>query len=189
MRLPAVSTILTDVLDTPRVRYEEEHRVSADESHAHGAACLRWILRALRGRNYRLYFGGQCISLIETWMQRMALSWWVYRHTHSALVLGVVGFAGQIPALLLAPLTGALVDRWDRHRLLVVTQILAMLQALGLAWLRIGGVGCLLGAIVFARHLPTLRDMIRPIYAKMGLIQDAALRTQRALDAYLHAHH
>jgi MFS family permease len=109
--------------------------VSADESPRHGAARLRWILRAFRSRNYRLYCAGQGVSLMGTWMQRMALSWWVYRSTHSTLLLGVVGCAGQIPALLLAPLAGALVDRWDRQRLLLVTQTLAMLQALGLAWL------------------------------------------------------
>jgi MFS family permease len=68
-------------------------------------------------------------------MQRLALGWWVYQHTHSALVLGLVGGAGQLPAVLLAPLAGALVDRWERQRLLVVTQYLAMLQAFGLAWL------------------------------------------------------
>src|SRR3954463_12631597 len=100
--------------------------MAADESHRHGAARLRWVFRAFRSRNYRLYGAAQGISLIGTWMQRMALSWWVYRHTQSALLLGVVGCAGQIPALLLAPVAGALVDRWDRHRLLVVTQTLAM---------------------------------------------------------------
>ena len=62
-------------------------------------------------------------------MQRMALGWWVYQHTHSALILGIVGGAGQLPAVLLAPLAGAVVDRWDRQRLLVVAQLLAMLQA------------------------------------------------------------
>jgi MFS family permease len=68
-------------------------------------------------------------------MQRLALGWWVYQHTHSALILGIVGGAGQLPAVLLAPLAGALVDRWDRQRLLVVAQLFAMLQAFALAWL------------------------------------------------------
>src|SRR5206468_999264 len=77
----------------------------------------------------------QMLSLLGTWMQRLALGWWVYQHTHSALALGLVGGAGQLPAVLLAPLAGALVDRWDRQRLLVVTQLLAMLQAFGLTWL------------------------------------------------------
>src|SRR5712692_9847419 len=122
-------------MDIPGVREQEEHRVSADASHVHGTARLWRLLRALRVRNYRLYVAGQSVSLMGTWMQRLALSWWVYQRTHSALALGLVGGVGQLPALLLAPLAGALVDRWDRQRLLVVTQLLAMLQALGLAWL------------------------------------------------------
>ncbi|HEV2215459.1 MAG TPA: MFS transporter [Terracidiphilus sp.] len=91
--------------------------------------------RALRHRNFRLFFGGQSISLIGTWMTRLATSWLVYRLTHSALLLGAVGFAGQIPAFLLAPLAGVLVDRVNRHALLVGTQTLAMVQSLALAWL------------------------------------------------------
>jgi MFS family permease len=91
------------------------------------------MLRALRHRNYQLFFSGQSISLIGTWMTRIATSWLVYRLTGSALLLGVVGFAGQIPSFLLAPFAGVLVDRWDRHRLLVWTQVLALLQSLALA--------------------------------------------------------
>jgi len=126
-------------MDTPHVSEQEEHRVLADAlantSRARGTARLWRLLRALRVRNYRLYVAGQSVSLLGTWMQRLALSWWVYQRTHSALALGLVGGVGQLPALLLAPLAGALVDRWDRQRLLVVTQLLAMLQAIGLAWL------------------------------------------------------
>lgn len=96
---------------------------------------LKRVLRALRHRNYRLFFGGQSISLIGTWLTRIATSWLVYRLTKSALLLGVVGFAGQIPTFLLAPFAGVLVDRWNRHRILVVTQILSMLQSLLLALL------------------------------------------------------
>lgn len=83
---------------------------------------LRFLIRALRHRNYRLFFSGQSISLIGTWMTRIATSWLVYRLTNSALLLGLVGFAGQFPSFLLAPFAGVLVDRWDRHRLLVGTQ-------------------------------------------------------------------
>src|SRR5690348_6292243 len=83
------------------------------------------IGRALRHRNYRLFFSGQSVSLIGTWITRIATSWLVYRLTGSALLLGVVGFAGQIPTLVLTPFTGVLVDRWDRHRILVVTQVLS----------------------------------------------------------------
>jgi MFS family permease len=91
------------------------------------------LTRALRSRNFRLFFGGQSISLIGTWITRVATSWLVYRLTGSLFLLGAVGFCGQIPMLVLAPFTGVLVDRWNRHRLLVVTQICSMLQSLALA--------------------------------------------------------
>src|SRR5690242_19210235 len=91
------------------------------------------LLRALRHRNYRLFFGGQSVSLMGTWITRIATSWLVYRLTGSALLLGVVGFCGQIPTLVLAPFAGVLVDRHDRHRMLVWTQVLSALQSLALA--------------------------------------------------------
>ena len=91
--------------------------------------------RALRHRNFQLFFGGQSISLIGTWMTRVAISWLVYRLTKSPMLLGTVGFAGQIPAFLLAPLAGVIVDRVNRRKLLVWTQSLAMVQSLLLAWL------------------------------------------------------
>jgi MFS family permease len=91
------------------------------------------LTRALRHRNYRLFFSGQSVSLIGTWITRIATSWLVYRLTGSLLLLGVVGFCGQIPTLLLSPFAGVLVDRWDRHRILVITQVLSMLQSLALA--------------------------------------------------------
>lgn len=86
-------------------------------------------LRALRYYNFRLYFFGQAISLIGTWMQRIAVSWLVYNITHSAFMLGLVAFAGQIPILILSPYAGAYVDRHSRYRTLIVTQIASMLQA------------------------------------------------------------
>ena len=101
---------------------------------------LRFLIRALRYRNYRLFFGGQGISLIGTWMTRVATGWLVYRLTDSALLLGIVSFASQIPAFVLSPLAGVLVDRWNRHKALVVTQILAMIQSLLLAILALTGV-------------------------------------------------
>src|SRR4051794_16531764 len=91
------------------------------------------LLRALNSRNYRLFFGGQLVSLTGTWLTQVATSWLVYKLTRSTLMLGIVGFSGQIPAFLLAPLAGVLVDRWNLHRLLVVTQTCAMLQSLALA--------------------------------------------------------
>jgi MFS family permease len=98
------------------------------------------LVRALRHRNYRLFFAGQSLSLVGTWITRIATSWLIYRLTGSALLLGVVGFCGQIPTLFLAPVAGVFVDRWDRHRVLVVTQVLSMLQSLALAVLALAGV-------------------------------------------------
>jgi MFS family permease len=98
------------------------------------------ITRALKHRNYRLFFSGQSISLIGTWLTRVASSWLVYRLSNSAFILGLVGFIGQFPTFALAPLAGVLVDRWDRHRVLVVTQILAMIQSALMAVLTLTGV-------------------------------------------------
>ncbi len=96
--------------------------------------------RALRHRNFRLYFGGQGISLVGTWMTRIATAWLVYRLTGSALLLGAVSFTGQIPAFLLAPFAGVIVDRVNRRTVLVCTQSLAMVQSLMLAGLTLAGV-------------------------------------------------
>jgi len=95
--------------------------------------------RALRHRNFRLFFGGQSISLIGTWMTRIATSWLVYRLTGSALLLGTVSFSGQIPTFLFAPFAGVWVDRLNRRRVLVWTQTLSMLQSLALAALTLSG--------------------------------------------------
>jgi len=89
--------------------------------------------RALRHRNFRLFFGGQSISLIGTWMTRVATSWLVYRLTGSALLLGTVTFAGQIPTFIISPFAGVWVDRLDRRQVLVWTQALSMVQSLALA--------------------------------------------------------
>src|SRR4051812_8542589 len=79
--------------------------------------------RALRHRNYRLFFVGQGASLVGTWITRVATSWLVYRLTGSAWLLGIVGFAGQIPTFVIAPFAGVAVDRWNRHRVLVWSQV------------------------------------------------------------------
>src|SRR5690242_6630484 len=106
---------------------------------------MRWgstlgtLGRALRYRNYRLFFAGQSISLIGTWLTRVATSWLVYRLTGSAVLLGVVGFAGQIPTFLLTPFAGVWVDRTNRHRALVATQVLAMMQSAALAYFALSG--------------------------------------------------
>lgn len=98
------------------------------------------VFRALRYKNFRLFFIGQSISLIGTWMQSIALSWLVYRLTGSAFALGLVVFLSQIPSFLLSPLAGVVSDRWNRHRLLLFTQIFAMIQAFVLAVLTLSGV-------------------------------------------------
>jgi MFS family permease len=90
---------------------------------------IKTVFRALRHKNYRLFFAGQSISLIGTWMQQIAVSWLVYRMTNSVFLLGLVGFSSQISTFLLAPLAGVIADRHHRHRLLLITQSLAMLQA------------------------------------------------------------
>src|SRR6185437_5609478 len=95
--------------------------------------------RALASRNYRLFFGGQVVSLVGTWITTTATNWLVYRLTGSAFLLGLVGFAGQFPAFLLGPFAGILVDRTNRHRLLVVTQTISMLQSFALAAVTLSG--------------------------------------------------
>ena len=108
-------------------------------SPAQPANGWRFILRALRHRNYRLFFSGQSLSLIGTWMTRIATGWLVYRLTGSAWMLGFIAFLGQIPAFVLVPFAGVWVDRWSRHRTLVWTQTLSMLQSVALAVLAFSG--------------------------------------------------
>jgi MFS family permease len=117
-------------VDVVEAASEVELGVTSGVSHA-------W--RALRYRNFRLFFGGQSISLIGTWMTRVATGWLVYRLTGSALLLGTVSFAGQIPTFFLAPFAGVWVDRLDRRQVLVWTQTLSMVQSLALAALTLSG--------------------------------------------------
>jgi MFS family permease len=100
---------------------------------------LKIIFRSLQYRNYRLFFSGQGISLIGTWMQRIALPWLVYHITGSVFLLGLVGFAGQIPTFLLSPIAGVLTDRWNRYWVLIASQVVAMIQAFVLTWLFYSG--------------------------------------------------
>lgn len=100
---------------------------------------LDLLLRAFKYRNYRLFFYGQGISLVGTWMQRVALSWLIYRITGSTILLGLTSFASLAPSLLLAPFTGPAADRFDRQKLVILTQFLSMLQAAALAALVLFG--------------------------------------------------
>ena len=84
----------------------------------------------MRHRNFRLFFCGQSISLAGTWITRLATAWLVYRLTGSSFLLGVISFAAQIPTFLLGPVAGVWADRWERRRVLVITQFLAALQSL-----------------------------------------------------------
>ncbi len=111
---------------------------AADKKEETGAPFLH-LLRALRSRNYRLFVAGQGVSLVGTWMQQVAMSWLVYRLTGSAMLLGVVGFTSQIPTIFISLFAGVLADRWDRRRLLIATQTLAMLQAAFLAFVVLTG--------------------------------------------------
>jgi MFS family permease len=124
--------------------------------------------RSLRSRNYRLFFIGQCISLIGTWMQQTAISWVMFQQTASTWLLGLVVFCALVPTLLLAPLAGALADRVSRLRILWVTQSLALVQASVLAWLTWTGrfpVGVILGlelwlGIINAFDMPTRQALV-----------------------------
>jgi len=107
--------------------------METEQSTRNRRAGLKTVFRSLRHRNYRLFFVGQGISLVGTWMQQVTMIWLVYSLTNSVLLLGIAGFAGQIPAFVFAPVAGALVDRWNRHRIIVATQTLSMLQAMILA--------------------------------------------------------
>ena len=97
------------------------------------------LARALRHRNYRLFFAGQGISLIGTWLTRFAIGYETYELSHSTFELGLVAFFSQAPTSLIAPVAGVLVDRWNRHRTIVVTQIFALLQSAALALFALTG--------------------------------------------------
>jgi len=139
------------------------------------------IFRAFAYRNFRLFFIGQGVSLIGTWMQQIAMSWLVYRITGSAFLLGVVGFSSQIPTFLLSPLAGVLADRWDRRRMLILTQVLAMLQAFAMAILTLSGhiavwhiviLGFLLGC-VNSLDVPVRQSFVIDMVEKRDLLGNA----------------
>src|ERR1700680_4063202 len=122
----------------PRLQSNPESNPSSSgpvASSSNQGATWKFALRALRSRNYRLFFIGQSVSLIGTWMTQIATSWLVYRLDGSAWLLGIVGFASRLPTFVLGPFAGIWVDRWNRHHTLVVTQILSMLQSFALAGL------------------------------------------------------
>ena len=147
----------------------------------------RWRegLRALRHRNYRLFFAGQLISLIGTWMDQVAESWLVYRLTGSALLLGTVAFAAQISVFLLAPIGGALADRLDRRKILICTQSSMMLLTFVLAWLTLSHrvhiwqvvtLAALTG-VVNAVDLPARQAFVVDMVSRADLVNAIALNS------------
>ena len=147
----------------------------------------RWslLLRAFKHRNYRLFFGGQLISLIGTWMQSMAQLWLVYKLTGSAVSLGLVGFSGQIPVFLFSSIGGAVADRTNRHRILVATQTASMLLAFVLAALtlthqvQVGHIyllAALLG-VVNAFDVPARQAFVVEMVGKEDLVNAIALNS------------
>jgi len=124
---------------------------------------MKFILRALRHRNYRLFFGGQSVSLIGTWMQQIAMSWLVYRLTDSPFLLGVVGFTSQIPAFFFSPIAGVYADRWNRYHLLIATQSLASVQAFILAFLTLSGIVQVWHLILLSFFLGVVNSFDMPI--------------------------
>jgi MFS family permease len=146
---------------------------------------LPGALRSLRYRNFQLFFGGQLISLVGTWMQNVAQSWLVYRLTGSSVLLGMVGFAGQIPVFLLAPVGGIVADRYSRHRVVVATQTASMLLASALAALTLTGairiwhifvLAALLGT-VNAFDIPARQSFIVDMVGRADLINAIALNS------------
>src|SRR5437588_7709957 len=113
--------------------------MGAQQIYPETAPALRHTFRALRHRNFRLFIGGQIVSLIGTWMQNAAQSWLIYRLTHSELLLGTAWFCSQIAVFALGPLGGVAADRFSRHKLVILTQTCSMIQALALAALTLSG--------------------------------------------------
>src|SRR6202161_4239611 len=149
------------------------------------AGRLPVTLRALRHRNFQLFFGGQLISLIGTWMQSMAQAWLVYRITGSSLLLGSVGFARQFPVFLVAPLGGIVADRYNRQRVVICTQIASMILALALAFLTLTGrvhvwhifvLAALLG-VVNAFDIPGRQAFLVDMVGKEDLMNAIALNS------------
>lgn len=149
------------------------------------AGRIRESLRALRHPNYRIYFFCMLVSFVGTWMQSVAQSWLIYRLTGSAWLLGLAGFAGQIPMFLLSPLGGVMADRHRRHRIVILTQIMAMVQALLLAALTLSNrvtVGAVLAlavmlGVVNAFDMPTRQSFVVELVGKKDLMNAIALNS------------
>ncbi len=128
-----------------------------------GSQRLKLMFRSLKYKNFRLFVEGQSLSLIGTWLQMVALTWLVYKMTNSAMILGIVGFSGQIPVFLIGPFAGVLADRWNRHKLLLVTQSLALVQALILTILVFLGIIQIWHIIILSIFLGIINALDMPI--------------------------
>jgi len=137
---------------------------------AHRQATFKFIIRAFRYRNYRLFFGGQGLSLIGTWMQQIGMSWLVYRLTGSAFLLGLIGFTGQVPTFVLTSFAGVFADRIERRKLLLATQLAAMIQAFILAFLTLTGVVAIWHLIVLSIFLGLINALDVP--ARQSFVVD-----------------
>ncbi len=166
---------------------DEKNSDAAEEAAAKAARLPKWAttLRALRHRNFQLFFSGQLISLIGTWMQTVAQAWLVYRLTKSPLLLGSVGFASQFPVFLVAPLGGITADRVNRQRLIIATQTAALILAGILAWLTLTGrvhvwhifaLAALLG-VVNAFDIPGRQSFLIDMVGKEDLMNAIALNS------------
>src|SRR5215213_7564767 len=166
-------------MDTERARGRADDNINDFRSR------VAMTFRALRHRNFQLFFAGQFVSLTGTWMQSVAQSWLVYRLTGSVVLLGMIGFASQIPVFLLAPFGGTVADRYNRHRILIFTQSFAMLMAFILALITLTGVvqiwhlfiiaACL--GIANAFDIPTRQAFAVDMVGKDDLINAIALNS------------
>jgi|HubBroStandDraft_6_1064221.scaffolds.fasta_scaffold04860_7 MFS family permease len=159
----------------------------ADSSRPQSGAKSRLptMLRALSSRNFQLFFSGQLISLVGTWMDTIAESWLVYRLTGSSLLLGTVAFASQIPVFLMAPVGGMAADRWDRRSIVVATQSTSMILAFVLAFLTLSGrirvwevivLAALMG-VVNAFDIPARQAFLVDMVGRENLINAIALNS------------
>jgi MFS family permease len=166
---------------------QQRNSTTVEEAQLKAASLPKWAttLRALRHRNFQLFFSGQLISLTGTWMQSVAQAWLVYRMTKSALLLGSVGFASQIPVFLIAPIGGIAADRSNRQRLVIATQVSSMILAGILALLTLSGhvqvwhifvLAALLG-VVNAFDIPGRQSFLIDMVGKEDLMNAIALNS------------
>jgi MFS family permease len=182
---PSAASGVAPYVVSPELTAEPDLSASKGFSPERFHEGLRHTFRALRHRNFRLFVAGQIISLVGTWMQSVAQSWLIYRLTHSELLLGTAWFCSQLPVFLLGPLGGLASDRYSRHRLVVVTQVLSLVQAFALAALTLTGavevwhvmlLAILLGAIN-ALDMPARQSLIIELTSKADLLNAISINS------------